>query len=183
MGIYIISGLIMILLIWFIVIYNRLIRWRNLIREAWSGIDVQLKKRHDLIPNLVETVKGYSKHEQQLFKEIAETRSRSLNTEGVKEKGQIENSLTQNIRSLFAVAESYPDLKASQNFLDLQKDLVAVEDNLEMARRYYNGAVRNLNILVESFPSLLVANSGGFKREEYFEIETASERETPGVKF
>jgi LemA protein len=179
----IVFGILVIIVIWFIAIYNGLIRARNTTREAWSGIDVQLKKRYDLIPNLVETVKGYSKHEQQLFQTVTEMRSRCMSAQDVKEKGQLESSLTQGIRSLFAVAENYPDLKASQNFLSLQKDLMTVESDLEMARRYYNGAARNLNNLVESFPSLLVANMGGFKTAEYFEIETPSERETPKVQF
>jgi LemA protein len=172
-----------IIVLWVIITYNLFIRWRNLMREAWSGVDVQLKRRYDLIPNLVETVKGYSRHEKELFEKITQLRNEGMNAENVKQRGQIENALTQGIRSLFAVAEAYPDLKANQNFLDLQKNLVLIEDEIQLARRYYNGTVRNNNILVESFPSLLVANLGGFKKADYFELENVAEREAPKTDF
>ena len=170
------------IIVWLIVIFNKFIRGKYLIAEAWSGIDVQLKRRYDLIPNLVETVKGYSQHERKLFEDIANIRSQCMSTQGVVEKGQAENALTQQLRSLFAVAESYPDLKANQNFLDLQKNLTAIEDEIQLARRYYNGTVRDFNIRVESFPSNIIAFIFAFKRAEFFEIEVATQREAPTVK-
>jgi LemA protein len=169
--------------LWFMGTYNRLVRGRNLVEEAWSGIDVQLKRRHDLIPNLVETVKGYAAHEKQIFEDVARMRSASISASGVAEKAAAENGLTGALRQLFAVAEAYPDLKANQNFLQLQENLNAVESELQMARRYYNGAVRNQNILVESFPSNLVANMFAFQKAQFFEIEDAKERAVPKVQF
>ena len=150
--------------------------------EAWSGIDVQLKRRYDLIPNLVETVKGYSQHEKSLFEDIANIRTKAQQTDQIKEKGQMENALTQGIKGLFAIAEAYPDLKANQNFLDLQKSLTDVEDQIQYARRYYNGTVRDYNILVETFPSNLIATLGGFRVAEFFEIELVTQRKKPEVK-
>lgn len=169
--------------LWFMGTYNRLVRGRNLVEEAWSGIDVQLKRRHDLIPNLVETVKGYATHEKQIFEDVARMRSASISASGVAEKATAENGLTGALRQLFAVAEAYPDLKANQNFLQLQENLNTVESELQMARRYYNGAVRNQNILVESFPSNLVANMFAFQKAAFFEIEDATERAVPKVQF
>ncbi|MCX7919774.1 MAG: LemA family protein [bacterium] len=172
-----------LIIVWLVTIYNRFIRRKNLIAEAWSGIDVQLKRRYDLIPNLVESVKGYSQYERRLFDDIANIRSQCILAQGVKSKEQLENALTSQIRSLFAVAELYPDLKANQHFLDLQKNLSAIEDEIQLSRRYYNGTVREYNILLESFPSNLVGKLFGYKRAEFFEIETATQRETPSVKF
>ncbi len=174
--------ILILIIIWFIVIFNKFIKDKNLIKEAWSGIDVQLKRRHDLIPNLVETVKGYSSHERNLFQQIAETRSKTMSVESLKEKAQGETQLSGMIKSLFAVAEAYPDLKANQNFLDLQKQLSEIEDQIQYARRYYNGVVRNYNIRVESFPSNLVAAIFNYKEADFFEISLATERETPEVK-
>ncbi len=171
-----------LLIIWFIFIYNKFIRDKNLIKEAWSGIDVQLKRRYDLIPNLVETVKGYSSHEKNLFQNITEARSKTMNTEILKEKAKGETQLSGMIKSLFAVAEAYPDLKANQNFLDLQKQLSEIEDQIQYARRYYNGVVRDYNIRVKSFPSNLIADIMNYKEAEFFEISLATERETPEVK-
>jgi LemA protein len=171
-----------LIILWLIVIFNRFIRGKNLIAEAWSGIDVQLKRRYDLIPNLVETVKGYSQHERKLFEDIATIRSQCISTQGVIEKGIAENALTQQLRSLFAVAEAYPDLKANQNFLDLQKNLSGIEDEIQLSRRYYNGTVRDFNILVESFPSNIIASIFQFKRAIFFEIEVATQREVPQIK-
>lgn len=176
-------ALAVIVMLWLVGIYNRFVRERNLVKEGWSGIDVQLKRRYDLIPNLVETVKGYAGHEKQLFENIADLRTRSVNAGSIKEKGEIENALSGTLRTLFAVAEAYPELKANQNFMELQKNLYDIEEQLQLARRYYNGTVRNYNILVESFPSNLVASSFGFAKEEFFEVESAAERETPQVKF
>jgi LemA protein len=173
---------LVLIIIWLIVMFNQFIRGKNLIAEAWSGIDVQLKRRYDLIPNLVESVKGYSLHERKLFEDIANIRSQAMSSQGVIEKGQAETALTQQLRSLFAVSERYPDLKANQNFLELQKNLSAIEDEIQLARRYYNGTVRDFNILVESFPSNILAMIFIFKRAEFFEIEVATQREVPIVK-
>ncbi len=164
-----------------VVIFNRLIRARNLVREAWSGIDVQLKLRHDLVPGLTEAVRGYRSHERGLLEEIARARTRCLSTEGVRERGEAEKGLSRGIKSLFAVAERYPDLRAGRNFLALQKSLSEIEDRIQLARRYYNGTVRDYNIRVESFPGLLAAKLFRFRAADFFEIEYATEREAPDV--
>jgi LemA protein len=170
-------------LLWFVALYNRFIRGKNLVQEAWSGIDVQLKRRHDLIPNLLEAVKGYMQYERGVLQEITDLRSKSISAAGVREKGEVENALSRTLKSMFAVAEAYPDLKANQNFLDLQKNLSDIEEQIQLARRYYNGAVRDFNILVEAFPSSLVASMFAFKLAEFFALEAAGEREVPVVKF
>jgi LemA protein len=170
------------IVIWIVFIYNLFIRDRNLIKEAWSGIDVQLKRRHNLIPNLVASVKGYSSHEKTLFEEITKKRSEAAKIESIKEKAPAESDLSGMLKNLFIVAENYPDLKASQNFLDLQNQLVEIEDQLQYARRYYNGAVRNYNIRVESFPSNIIAGIFDFKQDNFFEITLATEKATPEVK-
>jgi LemA protein len=179
----ILLGLLVLAAFAAIALFNGLVRKRNLVREAWSGIDVQLKRRYDLIPNLIETVRGYGKHEKELFEKLAAARQAAISAQGVPEQGKAENALTAGIRSLFAVAENYPELKASQNFLELQKTLAAVEDEIQMARRYYNGSVRDLNTSVQSFPAVLFAKALGFSEAAFFEIETATERRTPEVKF
>jgi LemA protein len=163
--------------------YNRLVRSRQMAQEGLSGIDVQLKRRADLIPNLLETVKGYMGHERQVLEKVTELRTRSLQADSVAEKGQVEGMLTQALRNLFAVAENYPDLKASQNFLELQKSLADIEEQLQLSRRYYNGAARNLNILVGSFPSNIVARMFGFTAVDYFELEDRADRAVPRVSF
>lgn len=178
----IITVIIVVLLIWFVIIYNKFIKDKNLIREAWSGIDVQLKRRNDLIPNIIEAVKGYSGYEKSLFEKITELRNKASSQDRVKEKAFTENELSKAIVNLFAVAEAYPELKASNNFLDLQKQLAETEDQLQYARRYYNGVVRDYNIRVESFPSNIIANLFDYKTADYFEIELASERMTPEIK-
>lgn len=165
-----------------VLVYNRLVTLRNMVREGWSGIDVQLMRRATLIPNLVETVKGYMVHERNLLAEIAELRARSLRTEKVAEKGEIETALSRSLDSLIAVAEGYPDLKASQNFLELQKELSDIEDQIQMARRYYNGTVRNLNIAVESFPSNLVAKLFTFVQADFFAIDDDNDRQAPQIR-
>jgi len=165
-----------------IIIFNRFIRLRALMQEAWSGVDVQLKRRHDLIPAIVDTVKGYAHYEKNLMEEITRMRGSMMTAMSVKEKGAAENGLSQTLKSIFAVAENYPDLKANQNFLNLQKTLVDTEDQIQMARRYYNGTTRNYNILAESFPSNLIARAFNFKGADYFEIEYATERKVPDVK-
>lgn len=165
-------------------IYNRLVKNRQMVEEGWSGIDVQLKRRTDLIPNMLETVKGYMSHERELLEEIARLRSQARDAADAPpgERGPIEAALSGALGRLFAVVENYPDLKANQNFLDFQETLREIEDQIQMSRRYYNGATRNLNILVESFPSNLIANSFRFRKSDYFEIDDG-ERATPQVTF
>uniref|UniRef100_A0A7V4G8B8 LemA family protein n=1 Tax=Desulfobacca acetoxidans TaxID=60893 RepID=A0A7V4G8B8_9BACT len=163
--------------------YNRLVRARQMAQEGLSGIDVQLKRRADLIPNLIETVKGYMGHERQVLERVTELRAQSLKAGTLAEKGQVEGMLSRALGNLFAVAENYPDLKASTNFLDLQKSLADVEEQLQLSRRYYNGAVRALNILVESFPSNIIARMFAFTHMEYFELEDQADRAVPQVKF
>lgn len=164
-----------------IITYNLFVRDKNLIKEAWSGIDVQLKRRHNLIPNLVTSVKGYSKHEKNLLEEITRKRSEAVKIETIKDKAPAESDLSGMLKNLFVAVENYPDLKASTNFLDLQNQLVEIEDQLQYARRYYNGAVRNYNIRVESFPSNFIAGLFDFNQENYFEISLATEKQTPKV--
>lgn len=169
--------------VWLVVAYNRLVRLRNMVQEGWSGIAVQLKRRADLIPNLVETVTGYLSHEQKVLREVTTLRSQSLTAGGTAEKGRVEGLLSKALGNLFAVAESYPDLKANQNFLELQGRLAELEEQIQLARRYFNGAVRNLNIQVESFPSNLVARLFGFEAREYFELTSPEDRTVPGASF
>ncbi len=166
-----------------VLIYNKLVRLRNMVEEGWSGIDVQLKRRANLIPNLMETVKGYMVHERQLLTEVTELRAKSLKEQSVGEKARLEGQISRSLASVFAVAEGYPDLKANQNFLSLQSELSDIEDQIQMARRYYNGTVRNLNIQVETFPSNMIAKKFNFTRAEFFEIEDPGERAVPEVKF
>jgi LemA protein len=165
--------------------YNGLVRARQMVQEAWSGIDVQLKRRADLIPNLVETVKGYASHEKEALERVTETRARAQNvpTGDIQGRAAAEGMLSQALGRLLAVAEAYPDLKASQNFAELQRALETTERDIQMARRYYNGSVRELNTKVESFPSNLVAGQFGFAKADYFELEDPSDRQLPEVKF
>jgi LemA protein len=165
-----------------IIIYNRLVKNKNLTDEAWSGIDVQLKRRTNLIPNLVEAVKGYMGHERGVLEDITSLRTASIAADDVDQQAKIENRLTGALKNLFAVAENYPDLKANGNFIDLQRQLAEIEDQIQMARRYYNGAARNMNILVESFPSNIVAQLFSFRKREYFEIEEPADRALPSLK-
>lgn len=165
--------------------YNGLVRVRQMVQEAWSGIDVQLKRRADLIPNLVETVKGYAKHESETLEKVTEmrTRAQSVPAGDIAARAQAEGMLSQALGRLMAVAEAYPDLKANENFRDLQGSLDKLEGEIQMARRYYNGSARQLNVKVESFPSNLIANAFGFVKADYFELENPRDRETPEVKF
>jgi len=174
------AGLVLLLLI---LLYNRLVRLRNMVREGWSGIDVQLKRRANLIPNLVETVKGYMGHERDLLEKVTRLRSQSLQAGDLGEKQRVESALTGGLARLFAVAEGYPELKANQNFQDLQHQLSEIEDQIQLARRYYNGTVRNLNIAIESFPGNLVAGWFAFRTAEFFEIEDPGDRAVPKVGF
>jgi LemA protein len=180
---YILLGVLVVLLVGAVTIYNRLVTNKNLVAEGWSGIDVQLKRRNDLIPNLIETVKGYMGHERGVLDQVTELRTKSQAAQGVADKARAEGALGAALTNLFAVAENYPDLKASQNFLELQKSLADIEDQVQLARRYYNGAARNFNILIQSFPSNLVASTFGFTPVEYFEIADAAERAVPKVAF
>jgi len=168
-----------------IVIYNGLVKARQMVREAWSGIDVQLKRRADLIPNLLETVKGYASHEKETLAEVTEMRTRAQGVPAgdVAGRAVAEGMLSQALGKLFAVAEAYPDLKANENFRDLQQSLDKMETEIQMARRYYNGAARDLNVKVESFPSNLVANTFKFEQADYFEIENDADRAVPKVDF
>lgn len=182
-GIYLFLAIIIIAVFWLIALYNKLVRNKNLVAEGWSGIDVQLKRRTDLIPNLLESVKGYMKHERELLSEVTRLRSESMQTQDVNAKSQVENALSRSLANLFAVAENYPDLKANQNFLDLQKQLGEIEDQIQMARRYYNGTVRNFNILIESFPSNLIARQFQFTQASFFELEAETDKAVPKVNF
>lgn len=167
---------------WVVFAYNRLVRHANLVREAWSGIDVQLKRRHNLIPNLVEVVKGYTRFERDVLGEIAALRSRAIEDRPIKDRQDNENALSDSLKTIIALAEDYPQLVANHSYLDLQNQLCEIEDRLQMARRYYNGTVRDYNIRVESFPSNLVAGACGFKVADFFEIEIATQRQAPKVE-
>lgn len=174
---------LVLVVFWAVATYNGLVKLTNRTEEAWSDIDVQLKRRYNLIPNLVETVKGYASHEKEVFQKVSEARARAMGAEGVKEKQEAENALAGTLKTLFAVSESYPELKASQNFLELQRELRDTEDKIQAARRFYNGNVRDLNTKIESFPANLIASSFGFKQKELFELEAPEERKPPEVKF
>jgi LemA protein len=176
-------GIPLILILWVIGMYNRLVRNKNLVDEGWSNIDVQLKQRANLIPNLVTTVKGYAKHEKDLFTQVSQLRNQSLSAQSVAQQGMVENQLTQTLGRIFAVAEAYPDLKASQQFLDVQQQLSKLEDTIQMARRYYNGTVRNLNTMIESFPSNILAGMFQFTKRDFFELDDPGERAVPKVEF
>ncbi len=164
-------------------IFNRLVVLKNRAKEAWADIDVQLKRRYNLIPNLVNAVKGYAKHERELFEKVTKARSQAMNAQGPEAKGQAENMLSGTLKSLFAVVENYPDLKASENFKHLQEELVDTEDKIQAARRFYNNNVKSLNIKIESFPSNIIARSFNYKKMDLFELTVAEERETPKVEF
>jgi LemA protein len=179
----IILALVGLIIVIVIAIYNKLVRLKNLVEEGWSGIDVQLKRRTNLIPNLIETVKGYMGHERDLLSKVTELRAQSMSARDVGEKGRVEGLLSRSLANVFAVAEGYPDLKASQNFSELQTQLSEIEEQIQLARRYYNGTVRNMNIQVESFPSNIVAGIFNFTKAEFFEIEDPADRAVPEVKF
>ena len=170
-------------LVFLAVMYNSLVGLRVRADSAWSDIDVQLKRRHDLIPNLVETVKGYAGHEKSTFENVTKFRSMAMQATGPAERAEAEGQLTMALKSLFAVAENYPQLRASENFSSLQKSLAEIEDNLQNARRYYNAVVRDLNTAIQVFPSNLVAGLFRFKQRAFFELDAAAEREAPAVKF
>ena len=179
----IILGIIVVLAFAAVAIYNGLIKLRNTSEQAWSDVDVQLKRRYDLIPNLVETVKGYASHEKETFEKVVQARNRAMGASTPGDKGQAENFLQSALKSLFALAEAYPELKANQNFLDLQDELSNIEEQIQLARRYYNAVVRDLNTKIESVPSNIVANMFHFEKKEYFELDSVEERKTPEVSF
>lgn len=183
MILYILIGIVVLAAIYVMTAYNGLVKNKNLVAEGWSGIDVQLKRRADLIPNLIETVKGYAAHEDKLFRDIAELRAKSIAGGTVAEQSAVGQAMSQALGRLFAIAEAYPELKADANFRDLQDKLSGVEDEIQLSRRYYNGAVRNLNTMIESFPSNLIANNFGFTKAEFFEIGDAADRQVPKVDF
>ncbi|MFY1046997.1 LemA family protein [Chryseobacterium sp. GP-SGM7] len=179
----IIGGVLAIVLLYGVSIYNRLVKLRNLVQEAWSSIDVMLKKRHDLIPNLVETVKGYASHERETLENVTKARNLAVGADSVEGKEIAEKNLNQAMVNLFAVAEQYPDLKANANFQQLQAELSSIENDIEKSRRYYNGTVRENNTLVESFPSNIIANMYKFEKSKFFELDNIADREVPTVKF
>ncbi len=179
----IILAAVVLFFLYGIAIYNRLVKLRTLVQEAWSSIDVMLKKRHDLIPNLVETVKGYATHERETFDSVTRARAAAMSANSIQEKEAAEKNLSQAMMNLNAVAEQYPDLKANTNFLQLQGELSALEGDIEKSRRYYNGTVRENNILVETFPSNIVANMFKFEKASFFELDNVAERAVPNIKF
>lgn len=186
LAVWIIIIVVAIILFSFIAIYNSLVSLKNRTKEAWSDIDVQLKRRYDLIPNLVETVKGYAKHEKEVFEKVTKARAEAINASGVKDQEKAENQLTGALKSIFAVAESYPELKASENFKELQGELTDTENKIEASRRFYNANVRDMNTKIESFPSNIVASMFSFKKFDLFEIEEsqrAAAKEPTKVKF
>jgi len=179
----IIFGVLAVLVLWTIFIYNRLVTLKNRVKEAWSDIEVQLKRRYNLIPNLVEAVKGYASHEKEVFEKVTQARTKAIGAQNLKEKAAAEDMLSNTLKSLFAVAENYPQLRASENFQKLQEELTDAEDKIQAARRFYNGNVRDFNIRIESFPSNIIAKIFGFKKVEFFEIEKEAEKIVPKLKF
>ncbi|MBP7652380.1 LemA family protein [Candidatus Dependentiae bacterium] len=180
---FIIAGIIIVVIIWIIFFYNRIIKHSNLIEEAWSDIDIQLKRRHDLVPNLVTTVQGYAMHEQETLKKVAELRNILNNTEKQKIDLHMESELSRGLKSVFALSEQYPELKADKNFLYLQKNLIEIEDAIQYSRRYYNGTVRDYSIVLESFPNNIINILFKFSKKEYFTIEYSTIRNNPSVDF
>jgi LemA protein len=181
----VLAAIVVAVVLFIILTYNALVRLRQMVQEAWSGIDVQLKRRADLIPNLIETVKGYAGHEKDTLSQVTEMRTRAQNVApgDVAGRAQAEGALSQALGRLFAVAEAYPNLKANENFLNLQNSLQTIEGEIQMARRYYNGSARELNVKVQSFPSNLIAGQFGFKTADYFELENPADRDLPKVSF
>ena len=178
---YILLATFTILVSWAVLIYNKLVRNKNLVAEGWSGIDVQLKRRADLIPKLVDTVKGYMTFENDVVQSVVVSRARCLEPQGQKSRSAEEGRLTGALSRLFALAEDYPDLKASQNFMQLQQSVSETEDQIQLARRYYNGATRDLNVLIESVPSNFVAQKFHFQKADYFELQEPENRSAPEI--
>ncbi len=180
---WIIFGAIVVVLLFIIALYNGLIQLKNKVDEAWADIETQLKRRYDLIPNIAEAVKGYAGHEKQTFEEITKARSAAMKADSPAEKAQAENMLSGTLKSLFALAENYPELKANQNFLDLQNTLREIEESLQLSRRYYNATVRDFNVKLEVFPNNLLAGMLHFEKRIFFEVGSAAERENVKVDF
>jgi LemA protein len=173
-ALWIVLGIVVLLLLFVVFAYNGLVRLRNRIDNAWSQIDVQLRRRYDLIPNLVETVKGYASHERGTFESVTQARANAINAQGVADQAQAENMISSALKSLFAVAEAYPELKANQNFLALQEELTATEGRIAYARQFYNDEVLKLNTRIQSFPTNMLAGAFGFSKREYFEADDTS---------
>jgi LemA protein len=173
-GVWIAVGIVVVLLLYAILAFNALVRHRNRVENAWSGIDVQLRRRYDLIPNLIETVKGYAAHERELFQEVTEARTRAIAAGTVGDQAQAETDVTRSIGRLLAVAEAYPQLRANENFLALQEELTATESKIAFARQFYNDQVMRYNTMIEQFPSLIIARMGRFRQREFFEAEENS---------
>jgi len=182
---YIVLGVLAVVVLWIVFAYNNFVRLVNRTKEAWADIDVQLKRRYDLIPNLVTTVKGYATHEQTAFEKVTQARAAAMGAQTPAAKGQAENMLSGALKSLFAVAEAYPDLKANQNFLELQRELSDTENKIQAARRFYNGNVRDLNTAMEVFPGNVIASTFTFEKREFFELEEGEEaaKQPVNVKF
>lgn len=180
---WIIPGVILLIGLWVMTAYNGLISLRNQVDEGWSDIDVQLKRRYDLIPNLVNTVKGYATHESKVFEQVSAARSAAMGAKTPADKQAAENMLTGTLKTLFAVSEAYPELKANQNFLKLQDELSDTENKIQAARRFYNGMVRDFNTKLQVFPTNMIANNLGFKAYTFFELGTESERQNPTITF
>ena len=181
--IYVVLGVVVVLLIWAIATYNRLVRTRNHCDESWSDVDTELKRRYNLIPNLVETVKGYAKHEESVFESVIAARNKAeANHADLASQATDENALVGTLKRMFLLVENYPELKANQNFLHLQEELTTTENRIQRARRFYNGNVRDLANLIEAFPSNVIAGMYGFKKREFFEIEDSSQRAVPKVE-
>ncbi len=182
---YIVLGIVAVILAWAIASYNGFVRLVNRTKEAWADIDVQLKRRYDLIPNLVEAVKGYASHEKEAFENVTKARAAAMGAQSVADHGKAENMLTEALKSVFAVAEAYPDLKANQNFLELQRELSDTENKIQAARRFYNTNVRDLNTGLQSFPGNIIGKAFSFKEQEFFELGEADKdaRNPVAVKF
>ncbi len=179
----ILMGIPVLVILWVILAYNGLVAWRNKVKNAWAQIDVQLKRRHDLIPNLVETVKGYAKHEQETLEKVIQARNSAMQAQSPKEIGEAENILSGTLKSLFALSESYPDLKANQSFLQLQEELTATENKISFSRQFYNDTVMKFNTMIQVFPKNIIANLFKFTEKEFFEVELEAERQPVAVKF
>ncbi len=181
--VWVILGVILLTAFWGIGIYNGLVQLRENVKNGWSQIDVQLKRRHDLIPNLVETAKGYMKHENSTLEGVIKARQQAVDASGFKDKQEAENFLSGTLRSLFAVTENYPDLKADRQMMQVHEELTSTENKITFARQYYNDEVNRLNTAVQSFPDNVIAGNFNFKKEEFFEIEDPAEKSVPKVKF
>ena len=182
-GLFVVLGIAVVLAVWVVGMYNGLVQLRNQVKNAWSQIDVQLKRRHDLIPNLVETVKGYMTHERSTLENITKARNLASQASGPGEQGKAEGALGQALSSFFVVVENYPDLKANTNFLALQEELASTENKIGFSRQFYNDQVLAFNVKIESVPTNIIANMFGFSQAEFFEIEEPTEREVPKVEF